>query len=407
MEPHPIEKTQALLDDARLMLGYASRMGRLPNRNMLAVIERAEAAKPGDAGYAHAVTELLCVVNQLAQAIRPVTVADLGSKWTPFPQHRYDAVLRPFIALAATLLIFVLGYVTFDYTQARATAAALTELGDQDIAGVSAHLYAHWTQVKPNLPPTSVAQQDDASSYYHEMELVQRLQNRINQSTRLADSLSREPPVLFIGWTRALLTDQPRTSSQPIPTGLSVASLDMPVDKIVATYADRADYNQLAAAPAATDATPAETKTNYEIELATYLQAHGLDGLYSAQDSNMPALFAKGLTICNDMISIYGLWVLPALYGLFGALVYHLRTMMNPNVATPNLIAARWALAMMAGVSVSWVFSSLSSDRPGGITVFGLAFLFGYSVDVFFGALDRAVAQFSSWAPKPSNNGNG
>jgi hypothetical protein len=63
------------------------------------------------------------------------------------------------------------------------------------------------------------------------------------------------------------------------------------------------------------------------------------------------------------------------------------------------MFPVRAALAMMAGVSISWVFASFidkgANERPGGITVFGLAFLFGYSVDVFFDTLDRLIARIS------------
>ncbi len=53
----------------------------------------------------------------------------------------------------------------------------------------------------------------------------------------------------------------------------------------------------------------------------------------------------------------------------------------------------------MAGVSISWLFSSFNAkslgDHPGGITVFALAFVFGFSIDVFFRILDRLVLSLS------------
>jgi hypothetical protein len=80
---------------------------------------------------------------------------------------------------------------------------------------------------------------------------------------------------------------------------------------------------------------------------------------------------------------------------MFGALVFQFRARINPSLKNPKHPVTRAILAAMAGVSISWLFNSLNSKTFGGITIFGLAFLFGFSIDVFFATLDRLVASLS------------
>jgi len=110
---------------------------------------------------------------------------------------------------------------------------------------------------------------------------------------------------------------------------------------------------------------------------------------------------SRSLDLCDRIISIYGGWLLPAIYGLLGALVFQLRSIMNPLVPPPNFgaVIVRAALAMMAGVSISWFEGSFSAaaldGHQRGLTVFGLAFVFGFSIDIFFAILDRIVVSTS------------
>jgi hypothetical protein len=112
MAPRPADDLR-LLADARLMSGYAARMGRLQNGTILDSIDKLAAAPTSGPAHDKAFSELSWGLNVLSQALAPVTLMDLGSDWQPYPQHRLDAKVRPFIALAAALLIAVLGYFTF------------------------------------------------------------------------------------------------------------------------------------------------------------------------------------------------------------------------------------------------------------------------------------------------------
>jgi hypothetical protein len=416
--PRP-EADIRLLADARLMAGYATRIGRLQNGTILDSIDKLEAAPTSGPEHDKAFNELSWALNVLAQALAPVTLMDLGSEWQPYPQHRLDAKVRPFIAVAAALLIAVLGYFTFIYTEARLTSTALVALQSQQLTEKSEHLYDHYLQVLPGLPPKSPEQRVAAASFYQEVDLLKNLQDQLYQSTHVADRLRDQanPLTVVVLVSRVLepksaaaataAAPAAKASAANAPDTIMPADLTLTASQIVAQNQDRSGYDQVlpdGAAPTDAVATPTPTPPalaatlEYYNDLTAFLSSIGIPDLFQDPNKRVETQIAIDLQHCNDFISVLGQWVLPALYGLFGALVFHLRSMMNPMIATPNLIVVRGALAMMAGVSIAWLFNAMvgvGAANPGGVTAFGLAFVFGYSIDVFFKALDKVVMQFS------------
>ncbi len=174
--------------------------------------------------------------------------------------------------------------------------------------------------------------------------------------------------------------------------------------QISSEYDQDPAYGSVPPAPSATlpetVADLANGTRGYYLRMIDYLYRLGITSAEPASDSTVEGLLSERISKLNNIVSIYGLWILPAVYALFGTMFFQLRALMKPLLPNPNLILARAALAVMAGVSISWVFSSFvdrSVDgQPGGITVFGLAFMFGFSIDIFFSALDRLTTSLST-----------
>jgi 4-amino-4-deoxy-L-arabinose transferase-like glycosyltransferase len=105
---------------------------------------------------------------------------------------------------------------------------------------------------------------------------------------------------------------------------------------------------------------------------------------------------------CEKLTSVLGLWLLPGMYGLLGAVVFQMRAVLNPLIPDPPLerLLIRFALGAMAGVSISWLFGEVpaksSEVQSLHTTLFGLSFLLGFSIDVFFALLDRTVEMLSN-----------
>ena len=94
----------------------------------------------------------------------------------------------------------------------------------------------------------------------------------------------------------------------------------------------------------------------------------------------------------------YAFWVLPAIYGALGALIFHLRMLWNPLLPNPSAlrIIHRVALGSLAGMILAWFWlpdTTIGSELAKvGFGLFSLAFVFGFSLDVFFAMLDRFVS---------------
>ena len=87
---------------------------------------------------------------------------------------------------------------------------------------------------------------------------------------------------------------------------------------------------------------------------------------------------------------------------MLGALIYHLRAYLSRDRPDPDFfsVLVRVFLGGFAGVVVGWyVPADIESLGTIGIkwTSITLAFLVGYSIDVFLSLLDRIVAGLSGW----------
>jgi hypothetical protein len=118
-------------------------------------------------------------------------------------------------------------------------------------------------------------------------------------------------------------------------------------------------------------------------------------------DPLAPIDYSFYLIRLRDSMNVLGLWVLPALYGMLGAVIFHMRRLLDPTLPNPPWLrfAFRIVLGGFAGIIIVWFWvpSSQKLAQPAfaTLTAFGLAFLMGFSTDVFFQALDRLVTYLS------------
>jgi hypothetical protein len=104
--------------------------------------------------------------------------------------------------------------------------------------------------------------------------------------------------------------------------------------------------------------------------------------------------FDYSIHVISTGLDLYSSWVLPMLYGALGAIVFLFRN--QGNVRTPDLSAAecvlRVSLGAVAGVAIGW-FSHTSSQQQADVVTgpLALAFVAGFSTDVFFSLIDKAI----------------
>jgi hypothetical protein len=145
-------------------------------------------------------------------------------------------------------------------------------------------------------------------------------------------------------------------------------------------------------------AKPAQPE-DVDIDYAHFLSSIGATAESGFPVQNINTAVAVYISQSEQILEFYGLWVLPAIYGLFGTMVFQFRSMMNLGVHPATRLEIRATLAIMAGISISWLSDSLGAkvagSHPGGIGVFALAFIFGFSIDIFFISLDRLASNVS------------
>ena len=109
---------------------------------------------------------------------------------------------------------------------------------------------------------------------------------------------------------------------------------------------------------------------------------------------SLPTLPSLIYDMQTDMATLSG-WILPFLYGLLGSLVFSMRNMLDTR--TPNIesfaLVFRIALGGIAGIVIGWFWVPAPSKGAELVAInsapFALAFLVGYSIDIFFSLLAR------------------
>lgn len=96
-------------------------------------------------------------------------------------------------------------------------------------------------------------------------------------------------------------------------------------------------------------------------------------------------------------IQPYASYILPAIFGAIGAIIYHIRIMLDPlkeNIRTFRVFH-RVVGGAVAGIMIAWLISSdskvVDQFSEVGFGVFALCFIVGFSLDVFFEILERLV----------------
>jgi len=417
----------ALIADAKLVLAYGARAGRLPDEKLESAIEMASAANGPETMR---LTQLTAALNQALKAIAPVTLLDLGSRWRPFSVGPGWRIGRIAFVLYALVLILVTGYYTQIYTQLNAILRELTEIQSQNLREKSERFYHFFVKNRKILLQSEWKADDDLvfEPYMSSYGSLQMLSDRLQTYVPLANNLIA------------------RSNSVPLISPVLrfiEGKVGGPADPLIQSYISNKDYPQAPGGPGPTVTTPNSGSGSVTGEaqipgseggIGPHTNASGGQSrpdVQTEQGANWPnmlerdqeirdrflyvsgintsyASYSLGTAIyeCQRTTALLGVWVLPALFGLLGATVFQMRAILNPMVPepSPERLVLRLALGCFAGISVFWVFGpapqGIAEGTSSGIGAFGLAFLLGFSIDIFFTTLDRLIGAVSQTLAK-------
>jgi hypothetical protein len=115
-------------------------------------------------------------------------------------------------------------------------------------------------------------------------------------------------------------------------------------------------------------------------------------GLYKAR-----IMYFKNLLAADFFLDAFQGYILPLLYGLLGAFIYVLRSLLKEikrltyTFDSEIRYRLRLTLGALGGMVVGWFFKPQGVDSLASLSPMALAFLMGYNVDVLFSIMDRMI----------------
>ena len=395
-----------LLSDARLVLGYAVRAGRLPDDTLPNAIAAIEGAAPGEA--AAKIPLLSTALNAVTRAIAPVTLVELRAGRSPFDTRHRKVTRRLQMGLSVFTIVVILCVAYFTELLHEEDVALRALQGVQD-----ARPLEKLNTARKMVQKEGVLRKDDSQydQYQRSVAELRALQDKVAAAYELANAIVLRPTPL----TRLVSALPFGGSNMPSPSAAeartpSDASGDAaftvtpakgePPDPVSVLKEACADFEppRGGAATTAPGRGPETTVPGIPMWLCGVILDVNDEFRFStmlglALHSHSPT---TSLTywIQADMAALNG-WILPLFYGLLGATVFLMRNILDtrtPNMdVVPSLL--RIALGGVAGIVIGWFWvpAPTKSAELAAIASapFALAFLAGFSIDMLFSLLDR------------------
>jgi hypothetical protein len=376
-----------LIEDAITVASYGQRSGRFKDNMLFVAIQRATAAEKLDWSSPETV-DLQAALNSAVQAIHPVTLVDLKSGWNPFSLQdggrKSDRKKKLFVAVAA-ILILLCGYYTVWYQRA---TLLLADLSNAKVEQQNAIMNELFFRLVESDDSTTVAELGDSSSFSRvaisekidQLRLIDKImvENKQNYNEILVDTVPGQPLVYYLlGYVWQI----PKSSQYSGGCG----STGPP------------GFMNNPTTPVAANDPLARLSSIIGERDQKLLQIRCIIGLTAMSEPGRFDYNSKSAADLRRTSDVLGFWVLPGLYGALGALMFFMRAILSPFYPDPSVsrVALRIALGVFAGIAIVWFWSPSTTQTMAATNLtlgsFTIAFLVGFSIDVFFALLDRLV----------------
>ncbi|MBZ9859026.1 hypothetical protein [Mesorhizobium sp. CA12] len=408
-----------LLADAKLVAGYG-RYGVFKDSALFAAIGDAEKLSDASASQPE-VVKLQTVLNDCSSTVPFSTLAALRTGWSPGDMSRRTALATYFlIALSVTMMI-VIGKLTYVYNRGVSINAELQEIDNNDFSARFGQSIRQVWATKKQLS-SAAAQQASATdltllkdAYYNSVDNLHSLDQRFSSLlVRAQGFMTQEAPFPLWGmqWAYckfsassakagALLDfSNPRQMAIDQFCGQEIALAQQQSGAGSSQPLKQSDFDcrnngNTQGGMQVVSSTGMVEDVSADFDAATRdLQC---EGVITITPNSISTLTLQAKTL-SEVLSPYALWILPALYGALGGIMFHMRMILNPLLPNPPLsrLIHRIALGGLAGMILAWFMApgtKLGGEVTGiGFSLFTFAFLFGFSLDIFFAILDQFVS---------------
>ncbi|TPI44724.1 hypothetical protein FJW05_21005 [Mesorhizobium sp. B2-9-1] len=408
-----------LLADAKLVAGYG-RYGVFKDSALFAAIGDAEKLSDASASQPE-VVKLQMVLNDCSSTVPFSTLAALRTGWSPGDMSRRTALATYFlIALSVTMMI-VIGKLTYVYNRGVSINAELQEIDNSDFSARFGQSIRQVWATKKQLS-SAAAQQASATdltllkdAYYNSVDSLHSLDQRFSSLlVRAQGFMTQEAPFPLWGMQWAYCKFSASSAKAGAPLDFSNPR-QMAIDQFCGQQIVLAQQQSGAGSiqplkqsdfdcrnngttqggMQVVSSTGMVEDVNADFDEATRdLQC---EGVITITPNSISTLTLQAKTL-SEVLSPYALWILPALYGALGGIMFHMRMILNPLLPNPPLsrLIHRIALGGLAGMILAWFMApgtKLGGEVTGiGFSLFTFAFLFGFSLDIFFAILDQFVS---------------
>jgi hypothetical protein len=380
-----------LIADARLILEYAVRAGKLQDDSLAEAIQNLETLdSPRN------IIGLQNAMNAVVTQIAPMTLVDLRAGRNPFDQRNVHARSRWQIGLsmATLILIAIIAYYQFlvqgQESALRAYREILDARGSERITDVRKLVQQGHALAKDS------CQRDAYQKARHD---VRQLADRWAVASTTLFQLSQAsawPLVDSIGDISIMMGLR-----SVLPTAAATTGAKSHAAKLNEDY-DPCDESKRSGVVPVGYPEWLQKVVLDSVDEFCFASKISADRLSSDDPLRLRASYFGPRGADSDPVAkveqrmrVQTGWLLPFLYGLLGACVYVMRRLLfdTKTAAVENVvIVLRLALGALAGVAIGW-FSASSSGPPPSLAAssfpYMFAFLAGFSIDILFIMLDR------------------
>jgi len=382
---------KSLVSDARLILEYAVRAGKLPDDALAEAIQSLESSEG-----ARDIIALQNAMNAVVAAIAPMTLVDLRAGRNPFDERNVHARSRWQIGLAFSTLGLIAFIAYYQYLVQK-QEAALIAYREVTEARASEKITGARDMVQlGNALTKDSCRRDAYQKARHDLKELAR--RTVMASTALYD-LSQASPWPFVDgiWSTSqwLQTTYSTAGPEKIPSGNQQRPPDA---EILADPCDQTQRDKWIPAGYPDWLKNVVLDSFDEFCFASKLNVDQLaiDPVRRGSSYFGPGQQQDLVSTVEQRVRVQIGWLLPFLYGLLGACVYVMRRLLfdtKAAVVENVVVVLRLALGALAGVAIGWFAApngGSAAISPVSTLPYALAFMAGFSIDILFTILDRA-----------------